>query len=308
MKKMLYFVNKVSQKKKVEHPDSISTINCFVGLGYKVYCADWFDVSDGLIISYILDPVTGQEFKDMGMNEISDIALYRSIGSVELRIFDFQRHLINVKEKYSGIVINNIEAMLFGVRKDYLLFLQNNNFPVIPSKGFSRHASLEELKDQMFNENEEENIIKPITGECGNSFYILKDLTNEILDYKRNKVGGWILQPLLKEVLDGEISLIMIGGEVSHAVRKKPSGSDFRVNDRWVDLIYQINPPEEVIGLAKEIYDKWPFRLLTFRLDAILSSEGYKIMEVETVNPGFYQSHIKDSKLPILLLNQKLLA
>jgi glutathione synthase/RimK-type ligase-like ATP-grasp enzyme len=307
MKKVLYLINKVSQKRLVSHLDSIVTIKCLSELGYKVYCADWSDISDSLIISYVLDPSNGLEYKDVNMNNICDIVIYRSLGAIEPRIFDFQKHLLNVKEKYSGFVVNDIEAMLFGVRKDYLLFLQKNSFPVIPSKKFKSGISLEELKKDIFNQNEKLNIIKPITGECGNSFYLVNEVTQDILDYKKTKVGGWIMQPLMNEISNGEISIIMINGEVSHAVKKIPSASDLRINERWVSEIVQIDPPAEVINLAKDIYNTWPFDLLTFRLDVIKTDIGYMIMEVETVNAGFYQSHISDPEYPIRLLAKKVL-
>lgn len=307
MKKVLYLINNLSQKRSVNHPDSIETVKCLSSLGYTIYCADWPDISNTLEISYLLNPITGEEFNNLNMNEISDIAVYRSLGAIEPRIFKFQSHLLDLKEKYSGFVINNLEAMLFGVRKDYLLFLQRNGFPVIPSKKFSNSISIENLKSESFEKDDGLNIIKPITGECGNSFYLLSEVTQDILDYKRSKVGGWIMQPLMNEILKGEISLIMIGGEVSHAVKKIPSVSDYRINERWVGEIKQIDPPSEVVSLAKEVYRIWPFDLLTFRLDVIETSSGYMIMEVETVNAGFYQSHISDPRYPIQLIHQKIL-
>lgn len=44
----------------------------------------------------------------------------------------------------------------------------------------------------------------------------------------------WLVQPFVESVLsEGELSLVWLGGERSHAVRKRPRAGEFRVQERW---------------------------------------------------------------------------
>lgn len=305
--KIIYCINRLKDV-GITDQASLLSVRELERLGHDVYCVDWVNISSELKADYLVHSLSGKEYSNVDINDYSDVIFYRSIGSVESRIFSFQHHLIDLKERYHGIVFNPVDAMLYGVRKDYLVFLEKNGFPVIPTKIFSNNVNLDFLIENRFNDNISQNIIKPVTGECGNSFFTLDQVTNSILEYKNTKVGGWILQPVVPEVLSGEISLIMINGKPSHAVKKIPPQGQYRVNQRWVSQVLEIPIDNNLVELAVKIRNFWPFELPIFRLDVIQRKDGgFYIMEVETVNPSFFQNYLKNPELPIQLIVKNLL-
>lgn len=144
-------------------------------------------------------------------------------------------------------------------------------------------------------------IIKPITGECGNSVDLVSNYNEEILRYKEGKVGGWIVQPKIKDIILGERSLIYIDGKLSHAVKKIPQGESLKVNARWQPQCEPYIPTNEERNLAEEILSFWSYKLLTVRIDLVQDGDTIRIMEVETVNPGFYLDKISSQELKEVL-------
>ena len=103
-----------------------------------------------------------------------------------------------------------------------------------------------------------------------------------------------MLQPFLEDVLTaGELSLMVIGGRCTHAVRKIARPGDFRVQDDHGGTVHPHSPTSEEIRFAEEAVASCPSRPLYARVDAVHDAAGaLSLMELELVEPElFFRFH-----------------
>ena len=90
-------------------------------------------------------------------------------------------------------------------------------------------------------------------------------------------------------VEEGEISLIMIGGEHTHSVKKKAKKGDFRVQDDHGGTVENYKPSNEEIKFAQRCIEKCPERTLYARVDIIYDNENkLALNELELIEPELW--------------------
>lgn len=102
-----------------------------------------------------------------------------------------------------------------------------------------------------------------------------------------------ILQPYLPSVeTEGELSIIMIDGEFSHAVRKMPVPGDYRVQDDFGGSDRPVEISDEELNLARGIVDTIDGEWLYARVDLLRDDDGQlKLSELELVEPSLFFRH-----------------
>jgi len=105
--------------------------------------------------------------------------------------------------------------------------------------------------------------------------------------------GPAIIQPFLPAILDeGEISLIYVAGAFSHAIRKRPSPGDFRVQPEHRGIITPHEPAVDERAAAEAILAAVEEDLLYARVDICRETSGLPVlMELELVEPDLYLQH-----------------
>lgn len=270
-------------------PDTAAFVEGFQAAGWRVRLADW----------HSLDLNTGQwsdlyDLNERRMVEVTDIekpadlAVVRSVGSVEAQFDDIGRYFRVLKDQLGSCVINHPDAMDYGKDKKYIISLTQRGFPTIPTRSFEASVSLETLLQETADWGAGATVVKPVTGEAGNSCALLDSISEASLRWKEDKVGGWLAQPFVAEVMDGERSFVFVGTRCIYGVRKTPQRSQFKVNSRWEPTYSLCQISAHEMSLALNIHDAWHLPLHTWRLDLVGPCESPQIMEVETVNPGFY--------------------
>lgn len=108
--------------------------------------------------------------------------------------------------------------------------------------------------------------------------------------------GAAMIQPFLPElVADGELSLLFFGGRFSHAVIKRARAGDFRVQVQYGgDYTHVPEPPAGAVALAERVLAAIGEPLLYARIDMVESSDGWRLMEAELIEPDFYLSQAPD--------------
>lgn len=101
-----------------------------------------------------------------------------------------------------------------------------------------------------------------------------------------------LIQPFIKSVGEqGELSMLFMGGEFSHALMKTPKAGDYRTQTRWGAREYNITPPPKALEAAKTIlraYDKQN-ELSYARIDLVEAENGdWLLMEMEIIEPYLY--------------------
>ena len=102
-----------------------------------------------------------------------------------------------------------------------------------------------------------------------------------------------IVQPLMHAITsEGEYSVMLFGGEFSHAIIKRPAAGDFRVQPHLGGTAEPCSPPEGAIDLALAALAAAPAPTAYARVDVIRGNDGaLRLMELELVEPALYLDH-----------------
>jgi len=99
-----------------------------------------------------------------------------------------------------------------------------------------------------------------------------------------------IVQPLIEEISrTGEFSLMLFGGEFSHAVVKRPKSGDFRVQPHLGGVTLPSKPPPGAEALARKALAAAPVPAAYARVDIVPDDMGtLRIMELELIEPALF--------------------
>jgi len=97
-----------------------------------------------------------------------------------------------------------------------------------------------------------------------------------------------LVQPYLPEIENGELSLVFLGGEYSHAVLKRPRPGDFRVQTDFGGTVEPARPEAHVIATAARALRAAPGGTLYARVDLCLVAGRVQLMELELLEPALF--------------------
>ena len=114
-----------------------------------------------------------------------------------------------------------------------------------------------------------------------------------------------LVQPYLSEVHTGEVSVICIGGEPMHAVRKVPKQGDFRTQEHHGAAVSRISITDAQATLARTALSAAPSPTAFARVDLVDTTQGPLLMELELIEPTLWFDLGPDAadSLADLLLN-----
>ena len=103
--------------------------------------------------------------------------------------------------------------------------------------------------------------------------------------------GAAMIQPYLPSIeTEGETSLLIFGGQLSHVVNKRPVNGDFRIQVQYGGQYVSLpQPPEGAWDLAQQTLAAIDEDLLYARIDMARGPDGgWLLMEAELIEPDFY--------------------
>ena len=103
--------------------------------------------------------------------------------------------------------------------------------------------------------------------------------------------GAAMIQPYLPSIeTEGETSLLIFGGQLSHVVNKRPVNGDFRIQVQFGGQYVALpEPPEGAWDLAQQTLAAIDENLLYARIDMARGPDGgWLLMEAELIEPDFY--------------------
>ena len=182
--------------------------------------------------------------------------------------------------------INSIEAISYGIHKDYLIDLAKADLPMVPTKKVTSNITVSELRQLCMSSD---GVVKPANGECGRLVLPLDKVTEVEMQLYRHETDDILLQPYMAQAKEGEKSLIFLGDYFSHAVLKIPPSWDIRANGPHTGALVQpYIPSENELNLASRVRSAFPYPLDTCRIDMVGSDSRPWIMEIEVVDPAHY--------------------
>ncbi len=99
-----------------------------------------------------------------------------------------------------------------------------------------------------------------------------------------------MLQPYLPAIAkEGELSFVVIDGEVSHAIRKRPADGDYRIQSLYGGTENVHEPSADERAAVTAIMDALPFATpLYARIDMLRDGTTLRLMEAELIEPYLY--------------------
>lgn len=279
-------------------------IDEFYNHNWGVYLTTIENFSNG--IWHDVYSVNEQKQADLTLDDINNkmnFMIIRNLGSVEGNFKMISEYLDYIIANYKGIALNNPKAMKKGMVKNYLVDLDSDELEsigihTIPTKIFDKSVSYQDILNGY--QSLDKYLIKPTTGELSNSLKCLKDIDEDFLRYKEDKVGGWVIQPIMKEIWNGEYQMVFIGNELTYAQKKiYPNDSLTNIPNQKNRIIekYNLTEQELEIGLKlikyfSKLYD---INIDICRIDFMKNADNEPILiEFEMVNPGFFIGYMKE--------------
>lgn len=233
-----------------------------------------------------------------------DALIIRSIWGYQDYIKSFIEWLNNLNN--SNIkVFNDTNIIVSNLNKyEQFKILDENKIPHIETT-FINKDNLDDIKK--IYDKHKDIVIKPIISGSGNNTFIISDNIKknniEISEVKEkfnkvlNEVNNYIMvQPFIKEIDDGELSVVVIDAKISHAAIRYTNIFNNLNQIKIADLKDLDDKVLKIVNKCmgiKEYKDS-----LYMRIDLVKINDDYKIMELELVEPQlFFEFKQNKSKL-----------
>ena len=194
--------------------------------------------------------------------------------------------------KKKTVFINSSEIIKWNIDKHYLKFLQKKGINIAPTT-FIEKNDCKSLSKLFLKSKWEKAVLKPaISGAARNTYCITKQNYTDLEDIFNKLITkeSMLLQEYLSDItLNGEISLIMIGGEYTHAVRKIAKKGDFRVQDDHGGKVIKYNAKASEIKFANKCLGACPYKTTYDRVDIIYDNKKEpSLSELELIEPELW--------------------
>lgn len=291
---------KVSEDEITYSKEIKAMVNEFLNNGWTCFLSTIgnFDLCNGIYSNIYC--INNEKIYNMTIDDLNNkvsVMIIRNIGPLEPNFEKIQNYLKYMIENYHGKILNNPKAMLKGMSKYYLTDLDSQEVKdlgviTIPTKIYPTSISYDDVvKD--YPENREDFLIKSVSGELSNSLKCLNDVNETFFREKENKVHGWIIQPIQKEIWDGEYQLVFLDKQVIYGQQKSYSHGDEKVPLQKNRTLHKYHPTNHEIEtfqkLIKYFENLYHISIDICRIDFMKDQNGIPILlEFEMVNPGFF--------------------
>lgn len=185
-------------------------------------------------------------------------------------------------------VVNSPDTLRWNMTKAYLFELAEKGAPTPPTIRIQPgSASIKAAMDEL---DLTEAVVKPLVGGTASGLSHLRQPTRDDLERAVAILNGdALVQPFLPEIKTlGETSLMFLGGEFSHAVRKTPKSGDIRVQEEHGGASELVEAPDWAIAEAQRILSLCPGETAYARIDVVLFDDHLTLMEAELVEPELF--------------------
>jgi glutathione synthase/RimK-type ligase-like ATP-grasp enzyme len=235
--------------------------------------------------------VTAAVWDDAGQDwSRFDVVVIRSVWDYFLKVDPFERWVRSFSSAGPRLW-NPPEQVLWNVNKRYLLDLAARGVPVVPTH-YLTASDGPILRDVLNRRGWDEAVVKPAVGAGAYGAWRTSRATARA-DQARlaEQLGSQdvLAQAYMPEVASGgEWSLVFLGGEYSHAVRKRPAGDDFRVQEHLGGSAVRAEPEGGLIEQARAVLAAVGPPLLYARVDGVERDGRLILMELEINEPSLF--------------------
>ena len=133
-------------------------------------------------------------------------------------------------------------------------------------------------------------VLKPrVSATAHGTHLVTRDTRLSEAEWTELTAHGSLAQAFVPEVLSaGEISLVFIDGDFSHAARKTPRAGDFRVQTDFGGTAEAFIPPAELVSFGEAVLARGSSPWVYARVDVVAAAAGPMLMELELVEPHLF--------------------
>ncbi|MGE5175941.1 MAG: ATP-grasp domain-containing protein [Hyphomicrobiales bacterium] len=193
-------------------------------------------------------------------------------------------------------LINTPSIVRWNMDKHYFADLEGCGIPVVASRYIARGAT-RPLAQEMEEAGWADAIVKPcVSGGARDTFRIDRDGAVALEPRFRTLVAekSFLLQPFMRDIVTtGEDTVVVLGGHVTHAVRKKAKAGDFRVQDDHGGTVHAHEAAPDQVALAERAMaavDRFADTAPVYgRVDMVRDDDGrLAVMELELLEPELW--------------------
>ena len=194
--------------------------------------------------------------------------------------------------KHKTTFINSTEIINWNIDKHYLSDLSKKGINIAPTLFVEKGDKI--TINDLFNKTDwAEAVIKPaISGAARHTYRITAENCFEKEEIFQNLIENecMLFQKFLQNITKmGEISLIMIGGKYTHAVKKIAKKGDFRVQDDHGGKVEKYTPTKEDTLFAENCLKASPFTPIYARVDIVYDNNNKpSLSELELIEPELW--------------------
>ena len=252
------------------HAEDRYVVEALQALGLRVIRRDWADPAN-----------TSGDAQSL---------LFRSTWDYFDRFATFSPWLEQVSQQCQ--LFNPAPLLRWNVDKHYLAYLQTAGVRIVPTH-IIEVGDPHTLADQLALFDDEQWILKPaVSGAARHTYRFHRQ---QVADYQAIYAEliaheSLLLQPFQHAITEqGELSIIVIDGKVTHAIRKTAKAGDFRVQDDHGGTVHPHEATAEEIAFAQAAVAAVPFDVVYARVDVIRDNHGQlAVMELEMVEPELF--------------------
>lgn len=199
------------------------------------------------------------------------------------------------RTKAGARFFNHTRLIEWNVHKRYLMELRARGFPVVETL-LATGTSFDHVLEGAREKGWQQLVFKPAISASAFETRIVDPKKEDEVEWARALANrrDTLVQPFLGQIRTlGELSLIVIAGEVTHALLKRPAAGDFRTQEEFGAVIHTVpvdsahrSWAKAFMDAAKELSNS-PEEALYARVDLVPSDSGKWILgELELFEPS----------------------
>jgi glutathione synthase/RimK-type ligase-like ATP-grasp enzyme len=185
-------------------------------------------------------------------------------------------------------LVNPVDVLRWNSHKGYLVELTAKDVPTVPTWMIPGPST--DVADQIREVPWDEIVVKPaVDGGARHAWRGLRDdpalsrVAERLTDH-----GDIVVQPFVPAIVDGERSLVFLGGRFSHAVRKLPQEGDYRSQRHLGGSEVDHEPDSAELQVALAAMSAAPGRLTYARVDLVDWQGAPVLIELEVIEPDLF--------------------
>jgi glutathione synthase/RimK-type ligase-like ATP-grasp enzyme len=219
-----------------------------------------------------------------------DAILIRQTWDYFERLDEFRAWLARVEA--CTRVINPVDVIRWNCDKRYLVDLAGAGVPTVPTVVVERQHPAPPLGGLIERHEFVEAVVKPAVSGAGRETHRIRRAGAAEFEREWQRLVAqedMLVQPFMPAIIEhGEVSVVVIDGEVTHAVRKIAAAGEFRVQDDHGGTVHTHAPTEIEAIIARAALAAAPEPVAYARVDLVQTAAGPVVMELELIEPELF--------------------